>query len=147
MDEDIHGHGAAVAHHEGEAFLPLDDTHEACLGTLDDFHHLPLGLVHFALGEHQHLDGVAVEGVVGVVGGYLDVLAALLVGDDVSFAALLHVDGSGDIVLRQQLVVNGFGVDLVFAFVTVLDEVFLLSELLHGAYHLLSLGLAVGTDA
>ena len=147
VDEDVDGHGAAVADHEGEAFLLLDDAHKARLGAADDFHHLTLGLVHLALGEHQHLDGVAVEGVVGVVGGNLYVLAALLFGYHVGFAPLLHVDGAGDIVLRHQVVVDAFGVDFVFAFVAVFDEVFLLGEFLDGAYHLLALGLAARADA
>ena len=98
------------------------------------------------------------EGVVGVVGGNLDILSkvlpwllisCLLVSftNHVGLAALFHVDGADDIVLRQQLVVDGLGIDLVFAFVAVLDEVLLLGKFLNGAYHLLTLGLAVGADA
>ena len=83
----------------------------------------------------------------GVVGGNLDVLAALLFGYHVGFAALLHVDGADDVVLRHQLVVDGLGVDLVLALVGVFDEVFLLGEFLDGAYHLLAFGLAARADA
>ncbi len=147
MDEDVDGHGAAVADHEGEAFLLLDDAHEARPGAADDFHHLTLGLVHLPLGEQHHLHRVAVQGVVGVVGGNLYVLAALLFGYHVGFATLLHVDGAGDVVLRHQLVVDGLGVDFEFSFVVVFHQVLVLGKGLHGAYHFLAFGLAVGTDA
>ncbi len=149
VDEDVDVHGAAVADHEGEALLLLDDADEACLGALDDFHHLSFGLVHLALREHEHADGVAVQCMVGVVGGYLYVLGGRGVGVlgvglgyDVGLAALLHVDGACDIVLRHQVVVDALGVDFVFALVVVLDEVVVLGELLDGADDLLAFSLA-----
>ena len=147
MDEYIYRHGAAVADHEGKSFLLLDDTHKAGLGALQYLDHLSLGLVHLSLREHQHTHRVAVQGVVGVVGGYLYVLAAFLVGYYIGLAALLHVDGALDVVLRHQVVVDALGIYLVFAFVVVFDEVLVLGELLDGAYHLLPLGFAAGAYA
>ena len=145
MDEDVHLHGAAVADHEGEALLSLDDAHEAGLGTLDNLHHLPFRLMHLALGEHEHLYGVAMQGMVGVIGRNLDVFATLFFRYHVGFAALLHVDDPDHIVLGKQVVIDGLGIDFVFPFVVILNEVFVLGKLLDGANHLLPLGLAVGT--
>ena len=147
MDEDVNRHGAAVADHEGEALLLLQHAHKARAGAFHDLHHLPLGLVHLALREHQHAHRVAVQGVVGVVGGYLYVFAALLVGYHVGLAALFHVDGAHHVVVRHQVVVDVLGVDLVLPLVVVFHELLLLGELLHGAYHLLPVGLAAGADA
>ena len=147
VDEDVHVHRARVADHEGEALLLLDDAHEARLGPLEDFHHLPFGLVHLALREHQHADGVAVQCMVRVVGGYLYVLAPFLVGYDVGLAALFHVDGALDVVLRHQVVVDVLGVDFVLPFMVVLHQLLALGQLLDGAYHLLPFGLAPCADA
>ena len=86
------------------------------------------------------------QGVVGVVGCNLYVFATFLVGNYIGLAALLHVDGSGDVVLWQQVVVDALRVDTVFALMVVGDEMLLLGELLDGAYHLLPFGLAARAD-
>ena len=87
------------------------------------------------------------QGVVGVVGGYLYIFAAFLVGYHVCLAALLHVDGAHHIVLWQQVVVDALGINAVLALMVVGDKVFLLGEFLDGAYHLLPLSFAAGADA
>ena len=114
-DENIDHHGAAVADHEGKAALQLYRAHKTCAGTLQYFDNLPFGLVHLALREHQHFDCVAMQCVAGIVRGNQHILASFLLGDDVGFAGLLHVDCAHYVVLGQQIVVNVLGVNFVLA--------------------------------
>ena len=114
-DEDVDHHGAAVADHEGKAALHLNRAHKACAGTLQHFDNLPLGLVHFALREHQHFDRVAMQCVAGIVRGNQHILSAFLLGNDIGLAGLLHVDCAHHVVLGQQIVVNVLGINLILA--------------------------------
>ena len=104
--------------------------------------------MHLTLGKHQHLHGVAVQGVFDVVGRNLHILAAFFVGHDVGLAGLLHVDGADDVVLRQQVVFDVLWIDFIFTTgILVLNQYLGFGKFLYGGKHQLPGALVVGSDA
>ncbi len=144
--ENVHHHGAAVANQESKAVLFLYDAHKPGAGSFQNLHHLSLGLVHLALGEHQHLHRIAVQGMVCVVCRYQHILAVLVLGYHIGLACLLHVDGAYQVVLGQQVVVDVLWVDFIFAAgVLVCHQYLGFGQFLKGGNHQLAASLVVGS--
>ena len=90
-DEDIDRHPVHVGAHIHITPRDVEDAHEVGVAAFQNFHDFALGLRVVALGEHGHAHAVAMQRLEGVVGRDEDVVAFLVVADDVGLARRFHL--------------------------------------------------------
>ena len=103
-DEDIDRHPVHIGADEDVAVCDAQHTNKFSMLAFEHLHNLTFGFAVVTFGEHGHAHAVAMQGLVGVLGGDEDVFAFAVVAHHVGLARRLHLDRTLDIFrLRPEL--------------------------------------------